>query len=63
MRQTRFWKLQALFLVVPMLLVLLLASNQAQGQTSGWEGQGGPPGDGPHPALPGLHAPVDHWYS
>jgi peptide/nickel transport system substrate-binding protein len=32
MRQTRFWKLQALFLVVPTLLVLLLASSQAQGQ-------------------------------
>ncbi len=34
MRQTRFWKLQMLFLVVPMLLILLLASNQAQAQTA-----------------------------
>ena len=32
MRQARFWKLQALFLVVPVLLVLLLAGNQAQAQ-------------------------------
>ena len=32
MRQARFWKPQALFLVVPMLLALLLAGNQAQGQ-------------------------------
>ena len=32
MRQAQFWKLQALFLVVPMLLALLLAGGQAQGQ-------------------------------
>jgi ABC-type transport system substrate-binding protein len=32
MRPARFWKLQALFLVVSMLLVLLLPGNQAQGQ-------------------------------
>src|SRR5688572_23020285 len=32
MRPARFWKLQALFLVVPMLLVLLLTGSQAQGQ-------------------------------
>ena len=35
MRQTRFWKLQALFLVVPMLLILLLASNQARPRPPG----------------------------
>jgi ABC-type transport system substrate-binding protein len=34
MRQTRFWKLQALFLVVPVLLVLLLPGDQAQGQAA-----------------------------
>jgi ABC-type transport system substrate-binding protein len=32
MRQTRFWKLQALFLVVPVLLVLFMPCSQAQGQ-------------------------------
>jgi ABC-type transport system substrate-binding protein len=34
MWQTRFWKPQALFLVVPVLLVLLLPGNQAQGQSA-----------------------------
>jgi len=32
MRQVQCWKLQAWFLVMPMLLVLLLAGSQAQGQ-------------------------------
>src|SRR5438552_1644535 len=29
--------------------------------TQRWEGQGGPPGDGPDHALPGLCAAVDQW--